>query len=284
MARSGFRLRRMALIWAPLIAAAAIGGWLLVPTGPEALLAASGPTSTTSPGRQAVSPGTPLHPAVIGANMVGAHGIPATVLWQQDCAVCHGENGRGTNRAPSLVGVGEAAVDFELSTGRMPKKDSMSRTRPYSAILPQADIKALDRYVTALVAGGGPAIPSVNPAAGDVAKGQELFMENCAACHSWSGQGGILFDRSVPAITEATPTQLGEAVRIGPVVMPKFGPRELTPRQVDDIDAYVQSLKHLHDQGGDPISHLGPFAEGAVAWLIAMVGVVFVSRWIGKRG
>lgn len=253
MSLVGRRWRRAALIWLPVMVAAVGLGWALVPAGATPLTAAAG-------------------------------GQPPSVIYRQDCAACHGDDGRGTARAPSLAGLGEAAVDFELSTGRMPKKDVSSKREPFTPTLPESDIKALDRYVTALVAHGGPGIPSVDPAAGDVAHGQELFQEDCAACHNWNGSGGILFDRPVPKITEATPTQLGEAMRIGPVAMPKFGPKEIDPSQVNDIAAYLQSMKHPYDKGGDAISHLGPFAEGAVVWLIAMVGIVFVTRWIGKRG
>lgn len=303
-------LGRLALVWVPVLAVAALGGWLMVPGRGSTAAASASPTSsttapipsTTTPGQTTTtaapptplsngtanhppaSPGVPVNPATAAANIVGANGVTAKVLWQQDCAACHGETGRGTDRAPSLAGVGEAAVDFELTTGRMPKKDSPSKTEPFSPILPEADIKALDRYVTALVAHGGPGIPTVNPLAGDVAKGHQLFTEDCAACHNWSGSGGILYNRPVPAITEATPTQLGEALRIGPDVMPKFGPKELSSSQVNAIDAYLEQAKHPYDHGGDPISHLGPFAEGAVVWLVALVGVMFVSRWIGKRG
>src|SRR3954466_9345642 len=35
------------------------------------------------------------------------------------CASCHGLNGEGGKRAPSLIGVGAAAVDFQMGTGRM---------------------------------------------------------------------------------------------------------------------------------------------------------------------
>src|SRR6476619_5122313 len=36
------------------------------------------------------------------------------------CASCHGLNGEGGKRAPSLIGVGAASVDFQMGTGRMP--------------------------------------------------------------------------------------------------------------------------------------------------------------------
>ena len=42
-------------------------------------------------------------------------------LYDKSCISCHGENLEGVaNRGPSLVGVGEASVYFQVSTGRMP--------------------------------------------------------------------------------------------------------------------------------------------------------------------
>lgn len=251
--------RRLALIWLPLVAVAALGGWALVPSS----AAAAGPTPAAPP---------------------GAGGTPASVLYAEDCASCHGSDGRGTDRGPDLAGVGEADVDFQLTTGRMPKKDATGRPSPYKAILPAADIRSLDQYVTALVAKGGPAIPAVDAQHGAVSKGKELFIENCAACHGFEGAGGILFDRPIPQVFEATPTQVAEAIRVGPAQMPVFGPHQLPADEVNDIAAYVQSMKHPYDKGGDGLSHLGPVAEGAVTWLIVMVALIFTTRWIGKRG
>jgi len=42
-------------------------------------------------------------------------------LFREDCATCHGLFAEGqAGQAPSLIGVGAAAVDFQVSTGRMP--------------------------------------------------------------------------------------------------------------------------------------------------------------------
>lgn len=210
--------------------------------------------------------------------------VDARALFHEQCASCHGEDGGGTVRAPSLHGVGEAAVDFYLSTGRMPKRDVGQKPPPYRPILTPAQIAALDRYVTQLAAHGGPAIPEVNADRGDAAEGGKLFRENCAACHGWGGTGGELTDGPVPAITEATPTQLGEAVRVGPGRMPVFDANTLSPAQVDALAAYLRSIQHPEDRGGNPISHYGPFAEGAVAWLVGLMFLLGFIRWIGKRG
>ncbi|HKA03397.1 MAG TPA: cytochrome c, partial [Acidimicrobiales bacterium] len=41
-------------------------------------------------------------------------------LYVTGCSSCHGGNGEGTTRAPTLIGVGAASASFYLTTGRMP--------------------------------------------------------------------------------------------------------------------------------------------------------------------
>jgi ubiquinol-cytochrome c reductase cytochrome c subunit len=41
-------------------------------------------------------------------------------LFLSNCASCHGKNAEGTANGPSLIGVGAASVDFQVSTGRKP--------------------------------------------------------------------------------------------------------------------------------------------------------------------
>ena len=41
-------------------------------------------------------------------------------LFAANCATCHGMGASGSQDGPSLVGVGAAAVDFQVGTGRMP--------------------------------------------------------------------------------------------------------------------------------------------------------------------
>lgn len=213
-----------------------------------------------------------------------SHGtINAAMIFQDHCAACHGETARGTVRGPSLVGVGEAMVDFQLSTGRMPKKVYGHRAEPYTPVLSVLEIKALDRYVTALAAKGGPSIPSVNASIGSIAQGGVLFRENCAACHGWGGAGGELVNRPVPRITEATPLVLGEAVRSGPEQMPVFGTEVVSKSGLNDIAAYLDYIKHPDNAGGNGLSHLGPVASGAVAWIVGALLIVAAMRWIGKR-
>ena len=41
-------------------------------------------------------------------------------LYLEGCSSCHGMQSQGTGAGPTLIGVGAAAVNFQVSTGRMP--------------------------------------------------------------------------------------------------------------------------------------------------------------------
>jgi ubiquinol-cytochrome c reductase cytochrome c subunit len=201
-----------------------------------------------------------------------------------DCAVCHGSTGRGTAAGPSLLGVGPAAIDYWVSTGRMPLAQDHhgARIDRRAPRYPPAEIAALVDYVAQLT-GGGPAIPHPSTAGADAATGGVLYRLNCAACHSWAGTGGALEDREAPSLFAASPTQIAEAVRTGPEPMPTFGQAALTDEQLADVIAYIRVLDHADNRGGSPLWHAGPLAEGAVAIVIGLGALLIVTRLIGTR-
>lgn len=215
----------------------------------------------------------------------GAAATPSIrTVFLADCAVCHGSDGQGAANGPSLAGVGAAAIDYWVSTGRMPLSPShrgarIDRRKPK---YPPAEIAALVDYVARLT-GGGPPIPYVSTDGADPAAGGVLYRLNCAACHSWAGTGGALEDREAPSIRPSTPTQIAEAVRTGPDPMPRFGDAALTDKQLADVVAYIQRLDHPDDRGGNPLGHAGPLAEGAVAIVLGLGALLVVSRLIGTR-
>ena len=202
-------------------------------------------------------------------------------LYQQACASCHGQRGEGTQRGPGLIGVGAASAHYYLSTGRMPIAEedrTPSRSEPAFG---QADIDALVDFVAAL--GGGPPIPSVDPAVGHLAEGERLYQDNCAACHSATGIGGALTSGQVaPSLAPSTPVQIAEAIRVGPGTMPTFDPETLDDRQVDSIARYVGELQRGGDPGGHGLGRIGPVTEGLVAWVIGLGLLVLVIRRLEK--
>ena len=202
-------------------------------------------------------------------------------LFNSSCASCHGLNAQGVRgRAPSLHGVGALAADFYLQTGRMPLPSPKAQPLRTSPAFSQNKIKALVAYVASF---GGPGIPTVTPRHGSLAEGQRLFGLDCAGCHSIQGQGGIVTGAIVPSLNQATPTQIGEAVRIGPYVMPRFGEGELSTAQVNSLARYIQSIQHPDDLGGWGIGRIGPIPEGMVAWLLAAAALLLIARLLGER-
>jgi quinol---cytochrome-c reductase cytochrome c subunit len=209
---------------------------------------------------------------------LAAHGH---ALFVASCSACHGLNAEGIHgRGPSLHGVGALAADFYLQTGRMPLSSPRAQPQRNKPALPQQQIRALVSYVASF---GGPAIPVVRPQRGSLPDGQRLFSLDCAGCHTIQGQGGIVTGAIVPSLNQATPTQVAQAIRIGPYVMPRFGEGELSDGQIDSIARYVQSFQTPDDRGGWGIGRIGPIPEGMVAWLLAAASLLLIARLIGER-
>jgi ubiquinol-cytochrome c reductase cytochrome c subunit len=215
-------------------------------------------------------------------------------LYAGNCASCHGVAGRGIlanpthqgaggirGRGPSLRGVGAQAADLYLRTGFMPLSNPGERPYRRRVLLNEREIRALVAYVASL--GPGPGIPRVDPAAGSVSEGFQLFTDHCAGCHQSVAEGGYVTDARVPSIKQDTPTQVAEAVRTGPYLMPKFSQRQISDSQLNSLVAYVEASKHPKDRGGWGIGHIGPVPEGMVAWAVAALALVGLCVLIGER-
>lgn len=206
-------------------------------------------------------------------------------LFNNACISCHGMNLQGVNaRGPSLIGVGEAAVYFQVSTGRMPatRQEAQIGEKPVKFTPEQID--ALGAFVQAN--GGGPVVPSKSSlAGGDPAHGADLFRLNCASCHNFTGRGIALSSgKYAPAIKNVDPQQVYSAMISGPQSMPRFSDRQLTLQDKRDIIAYVQSFtKAPNNPGGYSLGGFGPVPEGLVSWIIGISALVGVTLWIGSK-
>jgi ubiquinol-cytochrome c reductase cytochrome c subunit len=199
------------------------------------------------------------------------------------CASCHGLNAEGGVKAPSLIGVGAAAVDFQMGTGRMPLQQHGPEAPRKRPVFNELQIQQVATYIASL--GAGPAIPTdLNYQAADLAFGGSLFRTNCAQCHNFAGSGGALtFGKYAPSLSEATPKQIYEAMITGPENMPVFGDSQITPAQKLAIIKYIRTIKTSPNPGGAGLGRVGPVTETAVAWLVGIGGLVIVTMWIGSK-
>jgi len=204
-------------------------------------------------------------------------------LYRTGCVSCHGAVGEGTNLAPTLIGVGAASADFELSTGRMPAAngDDSQAPRKQPAYSPE-EIRSLVAYVASL--GPGVPIPTVDTNGADLAAGGVIFRAQCASCHNSAGIGGALsYGRNAPALNRATSLQVVEAMRVGPGQMPVFNEKTINDNAADDVAAYVEYLRSPRDPGGLSLGRIGPITEGFVALLFGLGGLCAIAKWIVGR-
>jgi ubiquinol-cytochrome c reductase cytochrome c subunit len=236
--------------------------------------------------------------ALAAAPLAHAGVTQGKALYGEYCVACHGANGMGANGGetgfgpgrseevqkrlgPPLIGVGALAADFYLRTGYMPLRESGKQPRRSRLLLSNPQIRALVAYVASL--GKGPKVPTPRPERGSLSNGQRLFTDHCAGCHQVVAEGGYLTGGVAPPLEEATSTQIAEAIRIGPYIMPRFSTHDLSPQDVNSIVRYVDWAKHPDDRGGWAIGHLGPVPEGLVTWFLAATTLVAICVLLGKR-
>ena len=206
-------------------------------------------------------------------------------LFEVNCSSCHGLDAQGTTQGPSLVGAGAAAVDFQVSTGRMPAKELGAENDRKPSEFSEAQIYDMAAYVASL--GGGPAIPTAQQASAngaDLAVGQQLFSTNCSQCHGFAGAGGALtYGKNAPSLNASTNAQIYEAMLTGPEAMPVFGDGTITPAEKKDIIAYVQDTKAEANPGGFSLGRTGTVTEGLVGWLGGLGFLILIAMWLTAK-
>ena len=219
-------------------------------------------------------------------------------LFLVGCSFCHGDNGQGVKTldgnqlGPPLIGVGAAAVDFQVGTGRMPAVQPGPQIPEKEVSYTPDEIAALAAYVASL--GPGPAIP--NEADYDISnmtdeqlqeaitRGGEIFLTNCTACHNFEGSGGAMpHGGYAPKIRGVEPRYIFEAMLTGPQAMDNFSNGNLSVDEKRDIIAYLQSLEDNPDYGGFGMGGLGPVSEGMFAWIVGIGALVGVATWIAAH-
>jgi ubiquinol-cytochrome c reductase cytochrome c subunit len=224
-------------------------------------------------------------PASAAPGQASASPANGRSLFIESCATCHGINAQGTEQAPSLTGAGAAAVDFQMSTGRMPAKETGAENDRKPVTFTPQQIADIAAWVQSL--GGGPTIPDatqVSTDGTDPGLGSVLFSANCSQCHGFAGAGGALtYGKSAPSLNASTPTQIYEAMLTGPEAMPVFGDGTITPQEKRDIIAFVMQTRGETNPGGFSLGRTGTVTEGIVAWLAGLGFLVLIAMWLTAR-
>ncbi|MFG2106899.1 cytochrome bc1 complex diheme cytochrome c subunit [Micromonospora chersina] len=206
-------------------------------------------------------------------------------LFDVSCVTCHGRNAQGVEgRGPSLIGVGSASVEFQVSSGRMPMARQEAQAMRKPPQFTDEQVRQLGQYIQEL--GGGPQVPQGDLREGaNLSTGGELFRINCSQCHAFGAGGGALSSgKYAPSLKPASDRQIYAAMLSGPQNMPVFGDNQISPEEKADIIAYIQeTLKHDQDQGGFNLGRYGPSTEGLAIFLVGIVALVFASLWIAGK-
>ena len=219
-------------------------------------------------------------------------------LFLVSCSFCHGQNGEGVSTAngkqlgPSLAGVGAAAVDFQVGTGRMPMAQPGAQVPRKPGMFSDDEVAAIAAYVATL--GPGPAIPgesdystqglSDEDRQAAIVRGGQIFLTNCTACHNFEGSGGAMPRGGyAPKIRGVEPKYIYEALLTGPQNMPNFGNGNLSPDEKRDVIAYLGSLNDMPSYGGFGLGGLGPVPEGLAAWIGGIGLCVGAAVWIAAH-
>jgi len=205
-------------------------------------------------------------------------------LFQANCATCHGLDLQGTSNGPSLFGVGELSVHFQVSTGRMP----LQMQGPQA---PQKPVQFTDEQIAAIGAyvqetSPGPSFPSdeVLDGKGDVAHGAELFRINCAMCHNVAAAGGALTEgKYAPSLEHTSALNMYAAMVTGPQNMPVFNDLNITLEEKRDIISSLLWLQQNQSPGGYGLGNLGPVSEGLFIWIFGIGTLIAITVWITAK-
>lgn len=181
-------------------------------------------------------------------------------LYAQNCAVCHGADGRGGVGVPLALPsfLPSVSDDYLAATIRHGRP---GRVMPSFSQLSDAEVQAIVAHLRSWMPAGSRVVQlSTRPVQGDATRGKGLFAERCAVCHGANGEGGhgtgVTFSRprDLPIIAPAlnNPGFLAAASdqmikttlmngREG-TPMVSFLKQGLNERDIDDVVAYVRSF------------------------------------------
>ena len=205
-------------------------------------------------------------------------------LFLSNCSTCHGLNAEGTGDGPSLIGVGAAAVDFQVETGRMPLAQPGPQAPDGRIRFSTEQIDAMAAYIASLAP--GPSRPTAEMLAyegGDAALGGEIFRTNCSMCHNFAGSGGALTQgKYAPSLKGVAPEHIYEAMLTGPQNMPVFSDAQLSEKNKQDIIKYLKTIE-AEPAPTRSLGSIGPVAEGLFGWIVGLGLMALAAVWLAQK-
>ena len=147
----------------------------------------------------------PYRALVVLALIVPIGGSAQVRLWAQGkdvgegaqqfveyCAGCHGADGRGGDKAPSLVSASGQATHSDAELFQIIHDGTMGGMPPFAQI-GDANIAALVQFLRALEGQSG-STSTEGPITGNADAGRTLFFgkAQCSTCHLMQGKGGFI--------------------------------------------------------------------------------------------
>jgi mono/diheme cytochrome c family protein len=163
-------------------------------------------------------------------------GAPGAQDYAVHCAACHGATGGG-GVGPNLQHL-TLTQDQTVAFIKNPAGNIMPHL--YPSQLNEAQVEAIATYIKGGFASGGTAAPA---AAADTGAGAQVFSVRCSACHGADGSGGVGPNLHGIASRKNLDQTVAFIENPSGGIMPKLYPSQLNAAQVQQVAAYIQSLK-----------------------------------------
>ena len=190
--------------------------------------------------------------AAIGddAELYGYAVSSGAAVFRTWCAQCHGSGAAGAVGYPNLLdddwlwGGDIEAIHYTISHGIRNEEDldsHYSQMPAYGDIFEEGEIVSVVNYVQTL-SGQTPNDPSL------VAAGEELFLDNCSACHGEAGEGDVF--QGAPNLADAIWLYGGDYdTLIETVTYSRFGVMPPWQNRLSEAEIRAVSL-YVHQLGG----------------------------------
>jgi cytochrome c oxidase cbb3-type subunit III len=132
--------------------------------------------------------------AFLGLHAQKADNGPGAQRFMEYCAGCHGADGRGGEKAPSLVSTSNTVNPSDSELFRIVRDGTKGGMPPFAQI-GDANIRAVVEYLRSLEDNGASNSTSAQAAVtGDISAGRRLYFgkAQCSTCHLMKGEGGFI--------------------------------------------------------------------------------------------